>query len=388
MNRRAAILLTMLMGGLLPRRVFAQDPPRRNSTAGRNRGAGSSSEVNKARKPPVDSDEEPQDDSREEPADDVGLQSMPAEAGQRYKQYDISRYTRLDHSQPNPQNAIVEWIFRRTGSPPWHGDKLAALSASRSQIRAYNNSKVLDQTFEVIERFIDAKDDFLTVHIRFVAAVDTRWRYTVYSNLIPVASGPQGQQIWTLDAKNAALTLAQMQLFQGFRLLTEQKLEMVNGQTLTVKTSEMRGFTGGMERESAAGLGYQPKAEQIEEGVTLKFSPLLTFDGDALDAAIDLSANTVKGLHRTRVIAPRQIGPAELSIEVPEVVETRLSQTIKNWKVGQTLLITAGIHPGILQSKSGFLNLRIPGTVPTSTELLVFIDVEPAAPPKRASPRE
>jgi hypothetical protein len=344
--------------------------------------------VNKARKPPVDPEEEPQDDTRTEPADDVGLQSMPAEPGQRYKQYDISRYTRLDHSQPNPQNAIVEWIFRRTGSPPWHGEKLAALSASRSQIRAYNSQKILDQTFEVIERFIDAKDDFLTVHIRFVAAVDTRWRYTVYSNLIPVASGPQGQQIWTLDAKNAALTLAQMQLFQGFRLLTEQKLEMVNGQSLSIKHSEMRAFTGAMERESAAGLGYQPKAEQIEEGVTLKFSPLLTFDGDALDAAIDLSANTVKGLHRTRVIAPRQIGPAELSIEVPEVVETRLSQTIKNWKVGQTLLITAGIHPGILQNKAGFLNLRIPGTVPTSTELLVFIDVEPATPPKRAASRE
>ena len=388
MNRRAAMLLTMLMGGTLPRRVFAQDPPRRNSPSARTRTAGSSSEVSKARKPPADPDEEPQDDAQTEPADDVGLQSMPAEAGQRYKQYDISQYTRLDHSQPNPQNAIVEWIFRRTGSPPWHGDKLAVLSASRSQIRAYNSQKVLDQTFEVIERFTNAKDDLLTVHVQFVAAVDTRWRYTMYSNLIPVASGPQGQQIWTLDAKNAALTLAQMQLFQGFRLLTEQKLEMVNGQTLTVKTSEMRGFTGAMERESAAGMGYQPKAEQIEEGVTLKFSPLLTFDGDALDAAIDLSANTVKGMHRTRVIAPRQVGPAELSIEVPEVVETRLSQTIKNWKVGQTLLITAGIHPGILQNKSGFLNLRIPGTVPTSTELLVFIDVEPAAPAKRAATRE
>jgi hypothetical protein len=41
------------------------------------------------------------------------------------------------------------------------------------------------------------------------------------------------------------------------------------------------------------------------------------------------------------------------------------------------LLISGGITPGILQSKTGFLNLRVPGTVPTDTELLVFIDVEP-----------
>ena len=44
-----------------------------------------------------------------------------------------------------------------------------------------------------------------------------------------------------------------------------------------------------MQREGAVGLGYQPKAEQLEEGVTLRLSPLLTFEGDALDAAIELT---------------------------------------------------------------------------------------------------
>ena len=151
----------------------------------------------------------------------------------------------------------------------------------------------------MIERFTNAVNDFLSIRVRFVAAVDTRWRYAVYSRLTPVGSGPQGQQIWTLKVEDAAFVLAQMQVYQGFRLLTDQKVEMVNGQTLTVKTSEPRGFTGGIQRDSAVGLGFQPKAEQLEEGVTLRLSPLLTFDGDSLDAAIDLTANTVKSLHRT-----------------------------------------------------------------------------------------
>jgi hypothetical protein len=179
-----------------------------------------------------------------------------------------------------------------------------------------------------------------------------------------------------------------MQVYQGFRLLTDQKVDMVNGQTLTVKTSEPRGYTGGMQRESAVGLGYQPKAEQLEEGITIRLSPLLTYDGDALDAAIDLSANTVKSLHRTRVIAPREIGPAELTIDVPEVTDSRLNQTVKGWPVGQTLLISAGIQPGILQSKGGFMNLRIPGTVPSGTELLVFLDAEASERPRRAAARD
>jgi hypothetical protein len=80
----------------------------------------------------------------------------------------------------------------------------------------------------------------------------------------------------------------------------------------------------------------------------------------------------------------REIGPADMSIDVPEVVESRLNQTIQNWKMGQTLVITGGVHGGILQSKTGFLNLRIPGTVPTRSELLVFLDAEPVG---VASPR-
>ncbi len=75
-----------------------------------------------------------------------------------------------------------------------------------------------------------------------------------------------------------------------------------------------------------------------------------------------------------------------MSIDVPEVVETRLNRSIEGWKLGQTLLISAGIHPGILQSKSGWMNMRLPGTTPSRTELLVFLDAETVgAPPPRSN---
>ena len=381
MNRRTALWMTMLMGGLLPGAARAQG-------AGTNRRASSTVRNKSDALQPVKTRKSSGDEPDSGPSALEGDEPPPgfgSEPGQQWKTFDVSRYTSLDHSQSNPQNAITEWIFRRTGTAAWHGEKVAALSASRSRIRAYNDLKHLDQAAEVIERFTNAESDFLSLRIRFVAAVDTRWRYAVYSRLTPVGSGPQGQQIWTLKVEDSAFVLAQMQVYQGFRLLTDQKVDMVNGQTLTVKTSERRGYTGGMQRESAAGLGYQPKAESLDEGVTLRLSPLLTFDGDALDAAIDLTANTVKSLHRTRVIAPRDIGPAEITIDVPEVTESRLNQTVKGWPVGQTLLISAGIQPGILQDKGGFLNLRIPGTVPSGTELLVFLDAEVSARPRRSA---
>jgi hypothetical protein len=384
MNRRMALLMTMLLGGVLPRALLAQSPTRRASTPGRTKDSSSSS----TRRAKLD---EPETNPRKpaaaaaDPEVEDAAPNFPAEAGQQWRDFDISRYTGLDHSQGSPQNAIVEWVFRRTGTAPWHGDKISVLSASRTRVRAYNNAKTLEQTAEVVDRFTNAVSDFLSVRVRFVAAADTRWRYAVYSRLTPVGSGPQGQQIWTLRVEDSAFVLAQMQVYQGFRLLTDQRVEMVNGQTLTIKTSEPRSFIGGMSRESAVGLGYQPKAEQLEEGATLRLSPLLTFDGDALEAAIDLTANTVKSFHRTKVIAPRELGPSEITIDVPEVTESRLNQTVRGWPLGQTLLISAGIQPGILQGKGGFMNLRIPGTVPSGTELLIFLDAETASRPRRAA---
>jgi hypothetical protein len=129
-----------------------------------------------------------------------------------------------------------------------------------------------------------------------------------------------------------------------------------------------------MQRESAAGQGFTPRADKLDESIILKLSPLLTFEGDEVDASIDLTINTVRTFHRTKVIVPREIGQPEMSIDVPEVSQTHLDQTVKNWPLGQTLLITGGIHPGILDKKGGWLGT--PFGAPSSTEVVVFLDAE------------
>jgi hypothetical protein len=389
MNRRTALFLTMVLGALAPRRLLAQTP----GASGRSRkSSAGTGQQTRARTQPArraeddETDPLPAAEAATTPAeDDSPPADFPNEPGQQWRNFDISSYTSLGHTQNNPQTAIIEWIFRRTESAPWHADKIAVLCASRAQLRAYHTPKILKQVTEMVDRFVKATADVLSVRVRFVAAVDTRWRYAVHSRLTPMPSGPQGQQIWRLKVEDAEMVMTQMQVYQGFKLLADQRVEMINGQTLTVETTDSRNYVAGLQRESAVGLGFQPGVQQLKEGVVLRFSPLLTWDGDALDAAIDLKASTVKYLHRTKVIAPREIGPAEMSIDVPEVCESRLNQTIRAWPLGETLLISAGIQPGILQSKTGFLNLRIPGTVPTTTELLAFISLETSGAPARSS---
>ena len=144
----------------------------------------------------------------------------------------------------------------------------------------------------------------------------------------------------------------QMQVYQGFKLLVDQEVTMINGQTLTVAKELDIEYTSGPQRDSAVGLGYQPAIAKLKEGGTLRISPLLTYDGDGIDLALDLKVDTVQKLHPTKILTTREMGPVDMTIDVPEVAETRFNQTISNWKLGETLVMTAGIHPGVLQSKN------------------------------------
>ena len=132
------------------------------------------------------------------------------------------------------------------------------------------------------------------MHVQIVAAVDTRWRYTVYSRLTYVGGGPQGQQIWTMTKDDSALVLSQMQVQQGFRPLASGKVEVVNGETFRWRTLKESTFVGGLQRDSSAGISFQPRPEKLNEGIVLKLSPLLTFEGNGVDAKIDLTVNTLR----------------------------------------------------------------------------------------------
>jgi hypothetical protein len=72
-----------------------------------------------------------------------------------------------------------------------------------------------------------------------------------------------------------------------------------------------------------------------------------------------------------------------MTIDVPEVHESRINQTVPDWAIDRTLIVSAGILPGILQKDPSFLNVRIPGWTPGNTELLLFLDAKVATLPER-----
>ena len=120
MNRRTAVMLTMLLGVLLPRGLWAQDTRSRRTS-------GSQSSQGKTLRPTGEKDQGADADDRDEP--DPSVDDPPAgllhESGFQMRTYDIARYTKVAQGQQNPQKAIIEWIFRRTGTGrlAWREDR-------------------------------------------------------------------------------------------------------------------------------------------------------------------------------------------------------------------------------------------------------------------------
>src|SRR3954471_9433362 len=133
MNRRTALFSTLLLGGLLPRGLLAQGTRARDrdDAGGRRRSPGGGTRVGRRRD---NEPTEPEPVAPEAPDEEPEPADFPHQVGQVWRTFDISRYTGLPHSQAtsDPQTALIDWIFRRTGSAPWHGEKIAVLGATRS----------------------------------------------------------------------------------------------------------------------------------------------------------------------------------------------------------------------------------------------------------------
>lgn len=351
MNRRTALFSSLALGGLASVPATARQSPSRSA---------------------------PEPEFRPDGGDFARSPEGFDEPGHRWNVFDIARYTGLPHSPDTerPESALVDWILRTTGPAAWRGAALAAISASGSTLRVYNNEKVLDQVQEVVRRFVDPLFDQMTLRVRVVVAADPRWRYAVYSQLDPKSTGPMGQQAWLVDLETTEMAMAQMGISQSFRKLYDKRHQLLNGQTLYVQVGLDRDYVVGLEKASNSTLGFEQKVSKLEEGVELRVSPLLNYDGTAVDLALDLKAVVVRKLHATRVIAPRKIGPAEMAVDVPEIGCTRMNQAIGGWPLDRSLVVSAGVLPGILAEKTGFFsNVRLPGTGPGANELLVLLDL-------------
>ena len=102
--------------------------------------------------------------------------TLPNNHGQIWREYDISPYTARVTTTVRPEQAIVDWILRDTGTEVWFSDPVGMLSASREKLIVYNTPEMHDLVRSVVDRFVGGQAESHAFGLQLVTVGSPNWR--------------------------------------------------------------------------------------------------------------------------------------------------------------------------------------------------------------------
>lgn len=314
---------------------------------------------------------------------------LPAGAGQVWREYDIRPYTSKVTTTEKPEQAIVDWVLRETGTDVWFTDAVSVLNADRDTLRVYHTPEVQRVVAGVVDRFVVSQAETYSLGMKLVTIGSPAWRAKYHTMLRPVTVQSPGVEAWLMSKEHATFLAAELAKRSDFRELNAPSVMVQNGQSQTIAQTKMRTYIRGVRMKEAFPF-YETENGQIDEGYSLQVSPLFTTDGSGMDIVLKCHIDQLEKLVPVTLEIPQgpQAAPARVAIQVPQVVSWRLHERFK-WPADQVLLLSCGVVASPTGEKTS--PLGIPGLAggPARADALLFIESHGklgAAPLAGASP--
>ncbi|GAA4423983.1 hypothetical protein [Bremerella cremea] len=271
-----------------------------------------------------------------------GLKELPNDAGQVWRDYDLTPYTSRVTTTAKPEQAIIDWILRETGTDVWFGEPLGMLHANKNTLRVYHTPQMQEVVTDVVTKFVDSQAEVKKLGVRLVTVKSPNWRRLAYRMMQPVSVKTPGIEAWLMSKENAAILLSELRQRSDFREHHAADLLIHNGQSSTIAMLQPRVFVRGV-RATQTFPGYELQSDQIEEGFSMEVSPLLTPDDRMIDAVLKCSVDQVEKFVNVDVDVPTAgTGRQAVDIQIPQMVSWRLHERFR-WPSEQVLLISCGV---------------------------------------------
>lgn len=312
---------------------------------------------------------------------------LPTDAGQEWRDYDISPYTLRVTTTNKPEQAVVDWILRETGVDTWHTEPLGFLVADRRTLHVYHTQEMHALVSDIVDRFVSSEAETQAFGIRVVTLSSPNWRAKSHALLRSVPVQSQGAQAWLLAKEDASLLLADLRRRTDFREHSSPHLLVHNGQSTVVSQLRPRNYVRNVTLSAQAWPGFVPDQAQIDEGYSLEFTPLLSLDGKTIDAVLKCHVDQVEKMVSVMVDAPTPAAPRQRTkIEVPQMSSVRLHEKFR-WPTDQVLLVSLGVvaspTPTAASSLPTSLSLTNPGS---RSDLLLFVENRGKSPTTPGTP--
>jgi hypothetical protein len=270
--------------------------------------------------------------------------TLPNKHGQVWREYDIRAYTERETGAAKPEQAIVDWILRETGTEVWFSEPLGILSANSSKLRVYHTPGIQRVVASIVERFVHSDAGSYDFSIRMVTVQSPNWRSWAYHRLESVPAQTPGVEAWLVSKEDAAVLIAKLRKRPDFREHSSPNVLVPNARSHEIARMHPVAYVQSItSRSEVFGTTLRrPAMGQVEQGFKLRISPLLAADERTADAVLKVETRQVEKLTSIAVNLPTGGGPRTASIQVPQTSSWRLHERFR-WPVDRVLLISCGV---------------------------------------------
>ncbi len=304
-----------------------------------------------------------------------GTGQLPTDRGQVWREYDISPYTSKVTTTEKPEQAIIDWILRETGTDTWFTGDVCLLHADHDTLRVYHTPQMQRTVTEIVDRFVVSQADPYTIGMRLATVSSPNWRSKYHTLLRPVTVQSPGVEAWLVSKENAAYLLGELRKRTDYREQDAAGVQIQNGQSQTLAQTRLKSYTRGLRMKEAYPF-YELENGQIDEGYSLQLSPLFSADGRSLDVVLKCQIDQVEKLIPVAMELPAGGTVQRVNIQVPQVVSWRLHERFR-WPADQVLLLSCGVVATPSGEKApplGIPGLAALSSGPARADALLFVE--------------
>lgn len=268
---------------------------------------------------------------------------LPNGAGQVWREYDITPYTSELSNTNRPQQAVIDWILKETGTQLWFNEPFGILSADEKRVMVYHTPEIHREVRAIIDRFNRTRAQAQVFEVNLVTVKNPNWRSQAYPVLQPVEIRSPGIEAWMVSKENAAILQSQLARRGDFKRHSGGRVASPDGQTFVLEKSNPVSFIQALEWVPDQIPNYRPKTETINEGYRLALSCLTSLDNRTIEAIIDCDVDQVEKLTPVKIDLPSPSGAlTQMDLNIPQLVSWRVNERVR-WPSDQVLLLSCGI---------------------------------------------
>jgi len=266
---------------------------------------------------------------------------LQAEGGQVMQTYDISPFVKQAGS--GSQKLLVDWVLQETGYSAWHGTQLAAIAADEKSLRCFHVPAMQDRVAEVVARFTTDAASQHRFSVRVIGMGGPTWRGAAVPMLKPIPTATPGVQAWMLSREELAIFLATVGGRSDYRELPTGAVLAANGQPAVISGGRKRPYIQDVSIRPEVWPGWQAVQAEADEGLSLDVHPLLSKDGDSIEAVIRCRIDQIERMAPVVIGSPTP-DRSRVQIEVPQLSSVRVGERFR-WPSTHALVVGLGLVP-------------------------------------------